>query len=131
MLLQSQRLYLREVTLGDAEVFFRMDSDPEVMRHIGGAPTTDPEVTRAGLGRIIAAYARRPGFGAWACCLRDGHRCLGWVGLKPCSLIVHAPASAEIETGAAEPIQIGYRLLRADWGRGYATEMVIEVLRYG
>jgi RimJ/RimL family protein N-acetyltransferase len=80
MIIQSQRLYLREATPDDAEVFFRMDSDPEVMRHIGnGLPSIDPEVTRAGLSWVIAAYSMRPGFGLWPCC-SDTRRsgCLRW-----------------------------------------------------
>ena len=30
-----------------------------------------------------------------------------------------------------EMIQVGYRLFEADWGKGYATEMTIALLRYG
>jgi ribosomal-protein-alanine N-acetyltransferase len=138
VLIRSPRLYLRQATLGDASDFFLMDQDPEVMRHIGdGRVTTDPELTRAGLGRVIAAYARRPELGLWTCCLLDGHGCVGWFVLKPCLLAFPAPASepAPSEPARAVPareyVELGYRLKREAWGQGYATEMAIELLDYG
>ena len=67
MIVVSRRLYLRHVSLDDADDFFALDRDPEVMRYIGdGSVTTDPEETRAGLGRVIAARGQRPGLGLWA-----------------------------------------------------------------
>jgi RimJ/RimL family protein N-acetyltransferase len=132
MIVRSHRLYLRQATPEDVDVFFAMDRDPEVMRFIAdGATTTDVEVTRAGLGRVIAAYARRPGLGLWVCCLLDGTP-VGWFALKPCRLSFPAP---EAPVGAPPPpmehIELGYRLLRCHWGQGYATEMASELLHHG
>jgi len=33
--------------------------------------------------------------------------------------------------GSAPPIEIGWRLIRAAWGRGYAAEAAVAVLRHG
>ena len=128
---RSQRLYLREVTLEDAEVFFRMDSDPMVMRHIGdGSIVTDPDVTRAALSRIIAAYPTRPGLGLWACCLLDGSACVGWLALKPCPLRFPDAAEGDGVEPTTPHIEIGYRLIPECWGRGYATEMTVTLLKH-
>jgi RimJ/RimL family protein N-acetyltransferase len=132
MIVRSRRLFLRHTTPEDVDVFFAMDRDPEVMRYIAdGATTTDLEVTRAGVGRVIAAYGRRPGLGLWVCCLLDGLP-VGWFALKPCLLSFPVPASsAGTPPPPAEQIEVGYRLLRSHWGQGYGTEMATELLRYG
>jgi len=134
MLVRSARLYLRPVAPDDAQDFFALDSDPEVMRHIGdGSVTSDPALTRAGLARVMAAYARRPGLGLWACCRLADEACVGWFALKPCLLswpvLAHDPLGAAAPVG--EHVEIGYRLRRDAWGQGYATEMAIELVRHG
>jgi RimJ/RimL family protein N-acetyltransferase len=131
VIVRSGRLYLRQATPEDAAVFFAMDNDPEVMRHIGdGHVTTDPAVTAAGLARVIAAYSQRPGLGLWACCLHDGGRCVGWCALKPCMLSFPVLGGATVPP-ATQHLELGYRLLRDAWGHGYATEMAIALLEYG
>src|SRR5688572_18144755 len=134
MLLESARLYLRPVTPDDVPDFFALDSDPDVMRHIGdGSVTSDPELTRAGLARVMAAYARRPGLGLWACCRLADDAWVGWFALKPCLLSWPVPAHDPLGVAApvGEHVEIGYRLRRDAWGQGYATEMAIELVRYG
>jgi len=131
MIVVSRRLYLRDVSLEDTDAFFALDRDPEVMRYIGdGSVTTDPEVTRAGLGRVVAAQGKRPGLGLWACCRQVDGSCLGWFQLKTCMLSLPKDA-LEVPAAATEHIELGYRLRRDAWNQGYATEMALELLRHG
>jgi [ribosomal protein S5]-alanine N-acetyltransferase len=129
-LLESERLYLRRATLDDEELFFALDSDPEVMRYIGdGSIVTDRKHARTVLAeRLPAWYERAPGFGLWVCCAKAGDSPIGWFLLKSCSLAYYAgdrlgPATSHVE--------LGYRLLRSAWGRGYGSEMARALVAYG
>jgi RimJ/RimL family protein N-acetyltransferase len=128
--LESERLYLRRATLDDEELFFALDSDPEVMRYIGdGSIVTDRKQARAALAeRVLVWYERAPGLGLWVCCSREGGRAIGWFCLKECSLSYYDGDRLE---PAGSHVELGYRLLRADWGRGYGSEMARALVAYG
>ncbi len=114
--LQTERLQLRRFTLADEALLYRLNSDPAVMRHLGGPMTA--EANRAMLeDRILRYYEEHPGLGVWATLERASGRCIG----------MHLLNHVRGET----LVQVGYRLFEADWGRGYATEMSIALLRYG
>jgi RimJ/RimL family protein N-acetyltransferase len=112
----TPRLVLRELTVADADALVDLDSDPAVMRYLtGGAPTPRAEVTARLLPRLLAEYARHPGLGRWAALDRASGEFLGWL-----SLASAAPGEAEL----------GYRLRRAVWGRGLATEGARALVGY-
>lgn len=129
-LLESERLYLRRATLDDEELFFALDSDPEVMRYIGdGSIVTERKHTRAALAeRVVVWYARAPGLGVWVCCSKEGGDPIGWFSLKQCSLSHYRGEQLE---PASSHVELGYRLLRTAWGRGYASEMARALVTYG
>lgn len=107
----TPRLLLRPRTLSDLSDCLAMDRDPEVTRFIDG-PWADPEAHRAFVeDRIRRAYP--PGMGYWSVIATDGFA--GWVLLTPLDL--HGPE-----------VEIGWRLRRAMWGRGLATEAARPVL---
>jgi RimJ/RimL family protein N-acetyltransferase len=109
--LRTERLVLRRFTTDDADLLAELDSDPEVMRYItGGRPTPRDEIVNEVLPALLSYYDRFEGFGFWAAIERDTGQFLGWFHLRP------APGD-----GPAE-VELGYRLRRAAWGRGYATE---------
>ncbi len=114
--LETQRLKLRRFTPEDEALLYTLNSNPNVMRHLGGPMSA--EANRSMLeGRILGYYEQHPGLGVWATCLRDTDRCVGF------HLLNHVQGESLI--------QVGYRLFEADWGKGYATEMSIALLRYG
>ncbi|HEX5506219.1 MAG TPA: GNAT family N-acetyltransferase [Thermomicrobiales bacterium] len=118
--LETERLTLRRFTAADADNLVALDSDPDVMRYLsGGAPTPRAMIERELLPRWLAYYDRRLGFGHWAAIERAGGDFLGWFGFHP--------------TDGADPgeVELGYRLRRAAWGRGYATEGSRALLRKG
>src|SRR5690349_18961281 len=118
--LRTGRLEL--VPLGDEHLEFEvlLDSDPEVMRYLGGRARPREEVVAAH-GRRLEDARRNPGLGFWVGFDEDGF--VGWWILRP----PYGPDQPEVE-GEAE---LGYRLLRDRWGRGYASEGSRELLRYG
>lgn len=85
--------------------------DPEVMRY-GDGPQ-DAAWTR---GWIDREMARAPGRGVWAVTLQGSGEVIGYCGYFDFPDI----------DGRAE-VEIGYRLSRAHWGRGYATEAATAV----
>ncbi len=118
----TDRLVLRRWRAEDREPFAAINADPEVMRFIG---------TGAVLGRglsddLIVRFEREweeRGFGLWALSARDDveERLLGFCGLTvPMFLPSVLPA-----------VEVGWRLAREAWGRGYATEAARAAVAFG
>jgi RimJ/RimL family protein N-acetyltransferase len=109
--LETERLVLRRFTDADLDLLVDLDGDPEVMRYItGGRPTSREELRDQVLPAFLGYYQRFCGYGYWAAMDKAGGQFLGWFHLRP-------PEG----TSPDEP-ELGYRLRRSAWGKGYATE---------
>lgn len=119
--LETERLALRRFTADDADLLIELDSDPAVMRYLTGGEATAPEMVRERhLPYIIAGYEKWDGdLGLFAAQERDGGAFIGWLCLRP------------EPDGPREEAELGYRLRRAYWGRGYATEGSQALLHKG
>ncbi|RJL31776.1 GNAT family N-acetyltransferase [Bailinhaonella thermotolerans] len=107
--LETERMTMRALTEDDADALIELDSDPEVMRFLTGGRPTPPEMIRNDhLPRLLARAARFPGYGYFAATEKATGRFLGWFELCP--------------KDDPEVPELGYRLRRAAWGAGYATE---------
>jgi RimJ/RimL family protein N-acetyltransferase len=113
--LRTDRLMLRRFTEADEDNLFELNSDPEVMRFLtGGKPTPRDVVRTAIIPVFLGYYEQFEGFGFWAAVEIATGQFLGWFHFRP-------PLKDEDrdEDGVAE---LGYRLRRSAWGKGYATE---------
>lgn len=111
ILLETERLILRRFAADDVENLVELDGDPEVMRFInGGRPTPRDEVESEILPAFLGHYRRFGGFGFWAAVEKATGRFVGWFHLRPAD---GAPPGE---------VELGYRLRRSAWGKGYATE---------
>lgn len=109
--LETERLVLRRFTHGDVDDLVDLDSDPDVMRFInGGRATTREEIETDILPAFLDYYRRFEGFGFWAAIEKSSGEFLGWFHLRPS------------EGGALDEPELGYRLRKSSWGKGYATE---------
>lgn len=109
--LETERLILRRFTPDDLELLVELDSDPEVMRHLtGGEPTPREEIEREILPHWLAYYARGDDHGFWAAIERESGDFLGWFHFRP------------LKGSPDDEPELGYRLRRAAWGKGYGTE---------
>ena len=119
ILLESARLRLRRFTAADLDLLVELDSDPEVMRWISyGVPTPRERYEHEILPRWFAQYQATPLLGYWAAESRDDGAFVGWFHLRP----------DRIDDGEQE---LGYRLRRAAWGLGLATEGSVALLDHG
>lgn len=115
--LRTSRLLLRRWRAADREPFARMGTDPAVMEFM--PKLLDRAESDAAVDRIEAHFAAR-GFGFWAVEEPDGEPFIGFVGLLIPSFEAHfTPA-----------VEIGWRLARSTWGKGYATEAAREACRF-
>lgn len=109
--LETERLVLREFVADDVDNPVELDSDAEVMHFItGGVPTAREGIEHDILPAWVASYAHSSSLGFWAADEKATGRFVGWFHLRPGE--GHGPDEPEL----------GYRLRRSAWGKGYATE---------
>jgi RimJ/RimL family protein N-acetyltransferase len=112
--LRTARLHLVRLGAEHLEDLVELDADPEVMRHL---PTNGPntrERYRDELLPRMTAWDDKP-FGFLAA--YEEAAFIGWFHLRP-------------SVADAEVLEVGYRLRRATWGRGLATEGTRALLRH-
>jgi RimJ/RimL family protein N-acetyltransferase len=114
--LETERLTLRRFTSDDLELVAELDGDPAVKRYIDNGAAVDRDDLREMLDRWLGYYERFDGYGFWAAIENASGRFIGWFHLRPG------------EGGPSEP-ELGYRLRRDAWGRGYATEGSLALIR--
>lgn len=117
---ETERLILRRFTESDVDNLVELDADPEVMRYIsGGAPTPREVYEDDRLPRYLWYYEQFTGYGFWAAVEKSTGDFLGWFHFRP-------PEGAPFD----EP-ELGYRLRKSAWGKGYASEGSRELIRKG
>ena len=104
---ETARVSLRPIATDDVDLLFELHADREVMRFInGGEPESRGDVEAA----VQASIDSR-----WVAFDRGNREFIGWFGLRPSD-----------DEGLER--ELGYRLRRAAWGRGYATEVAKELI---
>ena len=117
-MIETERLILRGWHDDDAAAHHAMCADPAVMAYLGPAPSlADSAEVVARQNAILADY----GACFWALERRDTGAFIGWCGIKP------GPVGTPIE---GEP-EIGWSLVHAEWGQGYAWEAAGAALAWG
>src|SRR6266567_1608827 len=118
--LETERLALRRFTEADVDHLYDLDSDPEVTRFITGGRLTPRVVIQNDiLPAFLRSYEGFAGLGVWAAIEKESREFLGWFSFR--------------SKNAASPneVALGYRLRRAVWGQGYATEGARALISLG
>lgn len=118
MIIDTERLTLREWRDDDRAPFAAMSADPAVMEFLRALPTR--EACDQWIDFQIAHQAEH-GFGFWVVEGRTSGAFLGAVGLF--RVFFDAPFTPAVE--------IGWRLAREAWGQGIATEAARAALDFG
>ncbi len=126
VLLATNRLVLRRFgdTDAGARLLFDLDSDPAVTRFTGPGHATVAEYRAKIRDQFLPYYAANPARGFFAA-FEEGEF-VGWFALRPAPDYRFAA-----EAGWTRPtdLELGYRLRRAAWGRGLATEASAALVR--
>jgi RimJ/RimL family protein N-acetyltransferase len=121
--LSTDRLALRPPTPHDAEALYDLFADPEVMHGLGREPVTALEEARAMIDDGIRGW-RTDGLGPFL--LESDHQVVGQAGLMIFDTRGWTPSSWAAAGAHAQP-ELGWALLRAHWGHGYATEAAAAI----
>ena len=115
MILETKRLYLREMNQADFTSLCRILKDEETMYAYEGA-FNDMEV-QEWLDRQLMRY-KKWGFGLWAVVLKETEEMIGQCGLtmQPWK--------------DSEQLEIGYLFERSHWHKGYAAEAAAACKKY-
>jgi len=117
---ETERLILRTLLETDVNGIFELDSDPEVHRYLGNNPITTIEQARDVISFIRKQYMEN-GIGRWAIIEKETNAFVGWGGFK---------FVTEVTNGHQNYYDLGYRLVKRFWGKGYATEAALASIDY-
>ena len=120
--LHGARMCPRQWIDADLVPFAAMNADPEVTRHLTARLPRDESDW---LAQSIRAHIDTRGFGLWSLDV-PGPGFARFVGISP-KVPFELPSAGIV----AQPHEIGWRLGKAAWGHGYATEAALLALRHG
>ena len=114
-ILETDRLILRELNSSDAEDFYRLNINPNVIKYTGNSAFQSVEEAK----EFLENYNdyKLNGYGRWAVITKEKNEFIGWCGLK----------FGEMENET----DIGFRFFEEVWNKGYATESAKACLNYG
>ncbi len=107
MILETERLFLRELTADDFDVLYEVLADSDIMQHY--PYTFDESRVRNWINKSIERYEIF-GFGLWAVCLKETDEMIGDCGLTMQNI-----------NGMIKP-EIGYHINKRYQRQGYAKE---------
>jgi RimJ/RimL family protein N-acetyltransferase len=118
---ETERLILREIIPTDQNGLFAIDSDPAVNTYLGNNPVKDIAQISDIIQFIRKQYIEN-GIGRWAMIEKNTNNFIGWAGLK----LVKEPTNNHCDY-----YDLGYRLNKSYWGKGFATEAARASLNFG
>lgn len=116
--LETSRLILRPCLEEDRELFYELSSDPAILEFFPFSRSRDDADT---IFTIIRNITPEPGFEFLALALKHSGKAIGFVGLSRLQLAPHLPGNS---------VEIGWRISTQHWGKGYATEAGIALMRH-
>ena len=117
VILQTRRLILRHLDMGDLDALYRLYRDPQIRAHFLDGTRTFAE-TREELEWFLPGNHAPPELGLWATIERDTGAFLGRCGLLPWTI-----------DGQPE-VELAYLIDKSRWGEGLATEAARGIIEH-
>lgn len=118
IILETQRLRLRPLTLNDLDALAALYRDPDVRRFFPEGTLTRAQTSEE-LEWIIDVYYGQHGYGLWATIYKETGAFIGRCGLIPWKM------EGQLQ------VEVAYLLDKAYWGQGLATEAALAIRDYG
>ncbi|MFS8086663.1 MAG: GNAT family N-acetyltransferase [Acidobacteriota bacterium] len=116
MILETNRLRLRQLSVDDADFILKLLNEPSFIQNIGDRQVrTNEDAQVYVLNGPVASYEKH-GFGLWLVETKESGAQIGICGL--------------LKREVLEDADIGYALLPEFWSKGYALESASAVLSY-
>ena len=121
IIIETERLILRELEYTDENDLFEMDADPDVHLFIENNPVKSiDEITK--VIEMLKKQYKENGIARWAVVDKLTNECIGWSGLKYYKQPLNNHSNF---------YELGYRFKKKHWGKGFATESSNAILDYG
>ena len=117
-ILETKRLILRHMELGDLDNLFALYRDPEMRQYFPDGTLTHAE-TKEEIEWFLNGHPRHPELGLWATIEKESNRFMGRCGLLPWTI-----------DGQFE-VEVAYMIDKAYWRQGLGSEAAQAILDYG
>jgi ribosomal-protein-alanine N-acetyltransferase len=117
VILETERLTLRHLVMGDLGALYRLYRDPQIRAHFPDGTRTLAE-TKEELEWFVHGNHASPELGLWATVERDTGTFLGRCGLLPWTI-----------DGQSE-VELAYLIDKSRWGEGLATEAALGIIQH-
>ena len=115
-MLETERLFIRPGIIADAPFLLDLNCDPDVIRYTGDSSLRNLADAEKLIHETLLPQFNQYKMGRFSVFLKDGTY-IGWCGLR------YFPEKKEVD--------LGYRFKKIYWGKGYATESSLIILKYG
>lgn len=116
-IIETERLILREFTSNDYEAVYEFNSNIELHKYTGDEIVESLDRAKEIIKDIWLQDYKEYGYGRWATIYKPENRIIGFAGLKYLSDL--------------NETDIGFRFLPEYWGKGIASEITGEIIKFG
>jgi [ribosomal protein S5]-alanine N-acetyltransferase len=120
LILETERLLMRQILPEDAQNIFDLDNNPNVMKYLGGKTVTNINAIHDKINRIRIEYDNYK-IGRFAIILKETNEFIGWSGIQFVTVE---------ENNHINYYDLGYRLNENFWGKGYGYESALPWVDY-
>lgn len=117
LIIETERLLIRPFSMDDVEPSYAMNLDKDVSKYTGDGGVVSKEEIERRISEDVLGDYKTHGFGRLAVELKGENKFIGFTGLK--------------YLADMDEVDLGYRFMKAYWGKGIATESARACLNLG